>query len=183
MRTSTIELLGRTYPLCFSLTAAREMDSAFGGLESLYQRIQSGSPVQRASAINQALEILLKAGRIYVSARDGDLPEAPPRPPTDLLDMTDGTAIQAIFSTIANDTDREVEAVPKKQGSHAEAAGTAWLYYSGAQAGLTRFEVDHLPMGLVFDQIACWQLAMGIAEEKDVPQGSLAEQMAGHYGR
>ena len=33
MKVSYIELLGKKYPLCFSLTAATEMEEAFGGLD------------------------------------------------------------------------------------------------------------------------------------------------------
>lgn len=54
---------------------------------------------------------------------------------------------------------------------------TAWLYYNGAKAGLTRFEVENLPMGRVFDQIACWQIAECGAKEKFVSNDSLFDQM------
>lgn len=53
----------------------------------------------------------------------------------------------------------------------------AWLYYNGSKAGLTRFEIDNLPMGRVFDQIACWQIAECGAKERHRPTGSLMEQM------
>lgn len=113
MRVSTIELLGRKHPLCFSLTAAAEMDEAFGGLENLSEEMQSGGLSQRAAAINRALEILLKAGRIYAAASGLELPEPLPCAPADLIDVTDGAAVQAIFSAISGDTEREVETVPK----------------------------------------------------------------------
>lgn len=58
----------------------------------------------------------------------------------------------------------------------------AWLYYSGARAGLSRFEVDHLPLGRVFDQIACYQIAQCGAEERTAARGSLMSQMARYYG-
>ena len=53
----------------------------------------------------------------------------------------------------------------------------AWVYYNGAKAGLTRFEVRNLPIGRVFDQIACWQIAECGAKEKRRSSGSLMEQM------
>lgn len=59
----------------------------------------------------------------------------------------------------------------------------AWLYYNGAKAGLSRFEVDHFPAGSVFDQIACWQIAECGAKEKKRISGSLAAQMKRYYGR
>lgn len=45
-----------------------------------------------------------------------------------------------------------------------------------------RFEVDHLPLGLVLDQIACWQIARCGAEERTAAKGSLMSQMAQYYG-
>lgn len=113
MRTSYIELLGKRYPMCFSLTAATEMDEAFGGLEALSGRLREGSLAQRAADINRALEILLKAGRVYASASGMELPEPLPCAPADLIDVTDGAAVRAIFSAVSGDTAREVETVPK----------------------------------------------------------------------
>lgn len=57
------------------------------------------------------------------------------------------------------------------------------MYYNGAKAGLTRFEVDNLPIGLVFDQIACWQIAVCGARERKRAKGSLFDQMTRYYGR
>ena len=113
MKVSYIELLGKRYPMCFSLTAAAEMDEAFGGLDALSDRMQTGSLVQQAKVISKALEILMKAGRIYASACGMEVPEPLPCTPADLLDVTDGTAVKAIFSSISGDTEREVETVPK----------------------------------------------------------------------
>ena len=113
MRVSTIELLGKTYPLCFSLTAATEMEEAFGGLDKLSERMAGGSLAQRAGAINTALEILLKAGRVYAAASGMEVPETLPCAPADLIDVTDGMAVQAIFTTISGDVEREVETVEK----------------------------------------------------------------------
>ena len=59
MRVSAIELLGKKYPLCFSLTAATEMEDAFGGLDKLSERVAGGSMAQRARAVNTALAIWL----------------------------------------------------------------------------------------------------------------------------
>lgn len=117
MRVSTIELLGKKYPLCFSLTAAAEMEEAFGGLEQLADRMAAGSLAQQAGAINTALEILLKAGRVYAAASGMEVPEALPCAPADLIDVTDGGAVKAIFSTVAGDTAREVETVPNGEAA------------------------------------------------------------------
>lgn len=113
MRVSYIELLGVKHPMCFSLTAAAEMDEAFGGLDALSERMQSGNLAQRSRAINTALEILLKAGRVYAAASGMEVPETLPCAPADLIDVTDGMAVQAIFTTISGDVEREVETVEK----------------------------------------------------------------------
>lgn len=42
----------------------------------------------------------------------------------------------------------------------------AWLYYQGSRAGLTRREVETLPLGRVLDQIACYQIAECGATER-----------------
>lgn len=120
MRVSYIELLGQKHPMCFPLTAASAMEEAFGGLEGLLDRVNTGSLAQQASAINQALEILLKAGRVYASASGMELPDPLPCAPADLIDVTDGKAIKAIFSAVSADTEREVETVPKKQDAAQE---------------------------------------------------------------
>ena len=118
MKVSYIELLGKQYPMCFSLKAATEMDEAFGGLESLGKRLQTGSLAKQMAAINKALEILMKAGRTYAAAAGMEVPDSLPCSPAYLIDVTDGAAVKAIFSAISNDTEREVETVPK----NAEAA-------------------------------------------------------------
>lgn len=38
-------------------------------------------------------------------------------------------------------------------------------------------------MGWVLDQIACYQIAKGLAKERKRPGGSLADQMKFYYGR
>lgn len=54
------------------------------------------------------------------------------------------------------------------------------MYYQGARAGLTRWEVSNLPLGRVLDQIACYQIAECGMKEKKQKQtgGSLFEQMS-----
>lgn len=47
---------------------------------------------------------------------------------------------------------------------------------------MTRREIEDLPLGTVFDQIACFQIAECGAREKKVNGGSLMEQMRRNYG-
>lgn len=117
MRVSTIELLGKRHPLCFSLTAAAEMEEAFGGLDGLSDQLTSGGVGQVARNVNTALEILLKAGRVYASASGMEVPDPLPCAPADLIDVTDGEAVKAIFSAVSGDTEREVETVPNGEAA------------------------------------------------------------------
>lgn len=52
----------------------------------------------------------------------------------------------------------------------------AWLYYNGARAGLTRTEVEVLPLGRVCDQIACFRIACCGAKEARKKGGTLFDQ-------
>ncbi len=47
---------------------------------------------------------------------------------------------------------------------------------------MTRDEIENLPLGMVFDQIACYQIAECGAREKKATGGSLMEQMQRAYG-
>lgn len=60
---------------------------------------------------------------------------------------------------------------------------SVWLYYNGAKAGLTRWEVRNIPIGMVLDQIACYQISECGAVERTKNSGSLFEQMSGLKGR
>lgn len=35
----------------------------------------------------------------------------------------------------------------------------AWLYFNGIRAGLTRAEIEHLPLGAMLDHIAVYQIS------------------------
>ena len=117
MRVTYLELLGQKHPMCFSVTASAELDHAFGGLENMSKRMTDGSLAQKVGAINTALEILLKAGRVYASAAGLDVPPPLPCEPGDLMDVTDGNAVNTIFSAISGSAGREVEIESKNVGA------------------------------------------------------------------
>lgn len=114
MKVSYIELAGRKYPMCLSLTAAAALEDTFGGLTKMGEVLTQGSIRDKTAAVNDVLRILMAAGRTYVHAEGGEVPEPLPCNPSDVLDITSGAAVKAIFSTISGDTKREVEAEPKK---------------------------------------------------------------------
>ena len=115
MRVSHIELAGNKHPLCFSLTASAELDEHFGSLEKMEEVMTNGSLYQKARAIDKVLSVLMKCGRTYAEAVGMELPEPIRCSPGDLIDVTDGTAVKAIFSAISNDIDREVEVESKNE--------------------------------------------------------------------
>ena len=117
MKVSYIELLGEQHPMCFSLAASEELSAKFGGLEKMENALASKDIAQVAHAVGEVLDCLLKAGRIYVSAAGGELPAELPCRPADLIDVTDGSAVKAIFTAIATDTARMVETKVKNGGA------------------------------------------------------------------
>ena len=115
MKVKYIELAGQKYPMCFSLTASEELDEYFGGLDKMADVLNSNSVGKISSAANKILEVLMKAGRIYVKMSGGEVPPELECKPGDLIDVSDPETIDAIFSTITHDTQREVEAKPAKK--------------------------------------------------------------------
>lgn len=119
MNITYIELLGEKHPMCLSLAATQAIDEAFdGGLAQMQEEVLSASTGRQAQAIDTVLQILLKAGRTYISACGGDLPEPLPCRPADLIDVRDKTVISTVFAALSNDTEREVEV----EGKNGEAA-------------------------------------------------------------
>lgn len=113
MKISYVEFLGRKYPCCLSLAATERLSAAFGGLSEMQKAISGENLAGAATAVDTVLEILMNAGRIYAQAVGETVPPELPCRPSDLIDVTDGSAIRAIFDVIRTDSDREVEAEPK----------------------------------------------------------------------
>ena len=101
------------HPLCFSLSAVEELCEKFGGLEEMVAAIKEDSMVARVKAITTVLDILMRAGRHYCQEMGIEMPPPIKCNVGDLIDITDGSAVSAIFSTMSNDTARAVEAKGK----------------------------------------------------------------------
>lgn len=111
MKLSYIELKkGERHPLCFSLSATEAIVDEFGSLEKMTDALTGGDTLTQIKAIDKTLAILLDAGQKYCAEMGIETPPALKCRPADLIDVTDPTAITAIFDTINNDTKREVEA-------------------------------------------------------------------------
>ena len=117
MRISYIELkAGERHPLCFSLSATERLIDEFGDLDKMRKAItETGSLSDQIKSIDIVLTVLLEAGRNYCKEMGIEMPPAIKCRPADLIDITDPAAVQAIFSTISTNSEREVEASAKKQ--------------------------------------------------------------------
>lgn len=113
MKISYIELLGQKHPMCFSLAASERVDEEFGSLDAFLAEVQSGDTRRIARASDKMITILMAAGRTYVGALGEELPPPIPCRPADLIAVSDKESIKAIFSTVRDDTAREVEASTK----------------------------------------------------------------------
>lgn len=110
MRMSYIQLLGEQHPLCLSLTAYEQIDDRFGSFDAMCDKLTGDNPGEIARTVNDVLEILLRAGRVYGSAMGMELPEKLPCKPADVIDVTEGRAVQSIFQAMRGDVKRTVEA-------------------------------------------------------------------------
>jgi len=113
MKLSYIELAGAKHPLCFSLSATEEICEAFGDTSSMADAITAGSDIDKIKAIDKVLTILLAAGRRYCETVGMELPPALKGRPADVIDISDPSAVNAIFSTLQKDTERTIEAKSK----------------------------------------------------------------------
>lgn len=112
MRISHITLLGTEFPLCFSLSAAEEIEEKLGSLSDLGEVIvTNGSP--NVKAVDTMLMILMEAGQRYCKAAGIECPPPLPCRPADVIDLSDPAAVNAIFAAVSNGKEREVEAVSK----------------------------------------------------------------------
>lgn len=106
---------GERHPMCLSLSAIEEICDEFGDLEEMADAIKNGTTGKKVRTINRVLKILMEAGRRYCREMGIDTPPALVGEPGDVIDITDGTAVRAIFEAISNDTQRTVE-VREKNG-------------------------------------------------------------------
>ena len=117
MKVSYIELLGQKHPMCFSLAASERIDEEFGSMEAMLDELHSKEVRRIAKAADKVLQILMHAGRVYMSACGETLPPPIPCRPADLIAVTDKESLQAIFSTMSEDSRRDVEVETKNGGA------------------------------------------------------------------
>ena len=113
MKISYIELLGKKYPLCFSLAASEKISDEFGSMEKMTKSLKSNDFGTMAKTVDAVLTALMDAGQIYCRMANIECPPPLECRPADLIDLSDPTAIQAIFEAMAVGNEREVEVVSK----------------------------------------------------------------------
>lgn len=118
MKISYIELLGKKYPLVFSLAASEKISDAFGGFDKMQKSLTTTDTGKLAKTIDTMLSILMDAGQKYCKMAGIECPPPLDCRPADLIDISDPTAVSAIFTAISASNEREVEVVSK----NAEAA-------------------------------------------------------------
>jgi hypothetical protein len=109
MKISYINLLGKDYPLCFSLSATEKLTEEFGSMEQMQSAIKDSS----VKSICTILDVLLEAGQKYCKVAGIDCPPPLPCRAGDVIDLSDPEAVTAIFHAISAGNERTVEAVEK----------------------------------------------------------------------
>lgn len=122
MRSGTITLAGKEYPLRFSLRVLKACKERYGTLDGIFQALQgAGDGMDAVEECLWLLENMLDAGARYAKI-NGANPSQPPDADM-LLDMLDLAEVQAALVTaIAGDSVRTVEAGPPKNGEAAASA-------------------------------------------------------------
>lgn len=110
MERQYIELLGEKHPLCFSMSAAQRLTERFGSLDEMGAQLGSEDASIRRDAINDALEELMQAGRVYAKALGEPLPPQLPCKPADVLPPQTAPVLALILRTMRGDSQRDVEA-------------------------------------------------------------------------
>lgn len=113
MKISYINLLGKKYPLCFSLSASECISDEFGGFEQMKKSLADDDTGKLAKTVDTVLAILMDAGQKYCKIAGIECPEPLQCRPGDVIDISDPESVQAIFRAISTGNEREVEVASK----------------------------------------------------------------------
>ncbi len=118
----SISICGREYPLRFSLRVVKACESRYGSMDQMLEVIQLGKTEGHTNVVDEFLWLLrsmLDSGVRY--ARFNGIPCEDPPDEDVLLDVLDLKSLQGtLFSAMAGDNERTVEAKPGKNGESAE---------------------------------------------------------------
>lgn len=119
MRTTTIELGGSTYPLCFSVRVLRACTERYGTFSGVYKALASEDEVERLDEVLWVLSEMMRAGAKYAELNGLEGP-APLNVETlmDLCDLSDFVRFRgAITETITAGSKAHVETEAKKKAA------------------------------------------------------------------
>lgn len=118
MRTATIELGGQTRLLCFSTGVVEEACERFGSLDDYFAAMDGADQGVKLKTVIWSLAAMMAAGAKYAKLKGLDNP--PPMSEGDIRDLTDISELldlqRKVQQTITNGAERQVEAVPSKNG-------------------------------------------------------------------
>lgn len=125
-RTTYIDLYGKRYPLCFTVSAQERVSQTFGGMDKMAERMADDSAALDATVT--LIQILMCGGRDRVKAlawmagEEADTPEVPELPVLkNLILLTDLKEYQnQAFLAIGVSTEKTVEVAPET-GKNADA--------------------------------------------------------------
>lgn len=117
MKMGYVTLLGKKYPLCFSLTATEEIVEKFGSIEAMQEKLTSKNVGDIIRTTNDVLDILMRAGRKYAKAAGDDVPEELPGRPADFIGVGDREAMSSILEVMGMHSAQSVQT----EGKNAEA--------------------------------------------------------------
>ncbi len=118
-RIEYVDLLGKQYPLCFTISAQEQVNKEFGGLSQMFDAIKKDSDAA-APVMITLLHILMIGGAArtkalaWMSDETPDLPKLPSKDDLkDLMTIGEIAAIKEhIFRTIRRSMERTVEVAP-----------------------------------------------------------------------
>lgn len=116
MKTTSIEINGKTYPLCFSLRVMRSCTERYRSIEKIDSAIASEDKLQNVYESVWIIAEMMKAGERYAKLNGLDAPEALSEDVLlDIFDVRDtALLVEKIQETILAGKAAEVEAEPEK---------------------------------------------------------------------
>ncbi len=116
MRTATLNIGGREWPVCFSARVVCDCEDRFGKVDGLFEALSADKVTDKFKTLAWLAAEMLDAGA-RLSRMDGKAADVPPDEDEllDVLGMDDVGAVQAaLLSAITGDAKRTVEAEAPK---------------------------------------------------------------------
>lgn len=116
MRTATVEIAGKSWPVCYSTAVMLACEERYGSANGVFEALSADALGEKMQALFWLTNQMLRAGVSYELFL-GKPVESPPDEDElrDLLGMDDVLPLQrALVSAIVGDVSREVEAEPPK---------------------------------------------------------------------